>query len=321
MMLRIRRLLTPIVLGLFVSSAFVACGSDDDPGAGSGGTGGTAGTAGTAGVGGTGGTVDPDAPPLLGQDCDPLSTHCGFPFPSNVYLVDDPDGKTPSGKVVAFGKTTLPRFAFGPSIHPALFAHLDGFSPGQGPMTYFPQVADDGFPTPESIDDSLKADSRTILIEADTGRHIPHWVDIDYSTNLDGKDGLDDERTFMLRPAEHLKHGTRYIVAMRGLKNYDGALIEPSEAFKSLRDGSDSNEYSVNQRRELYADIFSKLDAAGVAKDDLQIAWDYTTATRENTTARLIEMRDLALAAVGDDGPTYSVKSVEPDPNPHIKYR
>ncbi len=319
---RLRRLLTPLVLSLFAASAFFACGGDEDSGTqGSGGSAGTGGTGGAGGTAGTGGVVDPEAPPLLGQDCDPMVSHCGFPFPSNVYLKDDPDGKTPSGKVVAFGKTTLPRFAFGPSIHPQLFAHLDGFSPGQGPMTYFPGVVDDGFPTAESIDDSLKADSRTILIEADTGRRIPHWVDIDYSTNLDGTDGLDDERVFMLRPAEHLKHGTRYIVAIRGLKNYDGQVIEPSEVFKALRDGTDSSEYSVNQRRDLYADIFSKLDAAGVAKDDLQIAWDYTTATRENTTHRLVEMRDLALAAVGDDGPTYTVKSVEPDPNPHIKYR
>jgi len=318
-----RRLISPVILALLTSSLFVACGGDDDPAGngGTAGTGGSAGTAGSAGAAGTGGSIDPNAPPLLGQDCDPLSTHCGFPFPSNVYLIDDTTGKHPSGKEVRFGRTTLPRFAFGPSIHPQLLAGLDGFSPGQAPMMYFPGVKDDGFPNPTTIDDSLKADSRTVLIEAETGRRIPHWVDIDYSTRLNGLDDLDDERAFMIRPAEHLKHSTRYIVAIRGLKNYSDEVIAPSDTFKALRDGSDSSEPSVGLRRELYADIFAKLDAAGVAKDDLQIAWDYTTASREGTTGKQLQLRDLALAAVGEDGPTYVVKRVEPNPNPHTKYR
>src|SRR3954471_245800 len=55
--------------------------------------------------GGTGGGV-PEGP-LLDGDCDPMvPSQCGFPFPSNVYLTSDP--RTPSGKRVAFGKTTLP---------------------------------------------------------------------------------------------------------------------------------------------------------------------------------------------------------------------
>src|ERR1041385_1541323 len=45
--------------------------------------------------------------PRLTTDCDPLvPTYCGFPFPSNVWLVDDP--ATPTGKHIAFGATTLP---------------------------------------------------------------------------------------------------------------------------------------------------------------------------------------------------------------------
>src|SRR5688500_9493354 len=47
--------------------------------------------------------------PLLGSDCDPIVPEfCALPFPSNVYLLDDPTGKNPSGKSVRFGATTLP---------------------------------------------------------------------------------------------------------------------------------------------------------------------------------------------------------------------
>ncbi|MBX3185244.1 MAG: hypothetical protein KIT72_08440 [Polyangiaceae bacterium] len=310
-----RRLALTSLLLVLAAATSPACGGDDDP-AGAGGTGGTAGVGGT---GGTGGQIDPDAPALLGQDCDPISTHCGFPFPSDVYLVDD--AGTPSGKRVRFGRTTLPRFAFGPSMDPALWAELDGFSPGQAPMAYFPRVSPDGFPTPESIPESLADEARTILIEADTGRRIPHWVDVDHSTRFNGLNDLDDERAFMIRPAVHLKHGTRYVVAVRGLRDYDGALIEPSPVFQALRDGTESSEPSVGLRRDHYARLFGELEAAGIAKDDLQLAWDYTTASRENTTGKLIRMRDLALEAVGADGPEFVVKSVEDDPNPHIKHR
>ena len=45
----------------------------------------------------------PDAGPLLEADCDPIGNHCGFPFPSNVYLRDDPSGKNKSGKRIQFG--------------------------------------------------------------------------------------------------------------------------------------------------------------------------------------------------------------------------
>ena len=61
------------------------------------------------------------------------------------------------------------------------------------------------------------------------------------------------------------------------------------------------------RRRALYADIFAQLEKAGVTKDDLQIAWDYTTASRENNTARFLHMRDDALALVGDEGPEYAI--------------
>ncbi len=157
-----------------------------------------------------------------------------------------------------------------------------------------------------------------MLIEADTGRRVPHWVDVDQNTGNDGLDDRPDQRLFMIRPAERLKDGTRYIVAIRGVQNVHGEQIEPSKVFRALRDGeklddtaTEAEVWTVYARRELYADIFDKLSGAGVDKSDLQIAWDYTTATTKNITGRMIEMRDKALAVVGDDGPTFELSKVE----------
>ncbi len=262
--------------------------------------------------------------PLLGGDCDPIvesdpagQSYCGVPFPSDVYLLDDPTGKNVSGKSVRFGKTTLPKAATAEeSCAPELLYDHDGWSPSQAPMTHLLRAACADCATPSDIERSLEDDSPTVLLEADTGRRVPHWVDIDANTKHDGLNGEADQRLIMLRPAERLKEATRYIVAIRHVSDVDGAVIEPSAVFRALRDntkltsGSEAAVWSVYARRALYKDIFEHLDAAGIPKDDLQIAWDYTTASKQNITGPMIDMRDQALAKVGADGPTFEVKSV-----------
>jgi hypothetical protein len=234
-----------------------------------------------------------------------------------VYLLEDPTGRNPSGKSVRFGQTTLPKPAIDtePCAAELVYDH-DGFSPSQAPMTHLPRASTDGCATPIDIERSLEDDSPTVLIEAESGRHVPHWVDVDSQTKNDGTEDKPDQKLIMLRPAERLKDGTRYIVAIRGVNDVDGKLIPPSPVFRALRDdtplasGTPEEVWSTYARRDLYADIFARLKAANVARDDLQIAWDYTTASQEFITGPMLDMRDQALAAVGADGPTFSVKSV-----------
>lgn len=252
--------------------------------------------------------------PLLGADCDPLvPSHCGFPMPSNVYLADDATTKT--GKRVAFGATTLPAYKSGHPNDPKDWADHDGFSPGMTPMTHMPGATIRGLPTQDTMALSIGADSPTVLMEADTGVRVAHFAEIDVT----GRD--DDARALLIRPAVRLKDATRYIVAIRRVVDANGAPLPPTPVFQALRDGTSSADVSVERRRALYADIFDRLGKAGIAKTDLQIAWDYTTASRENNTRGLVHMRDDALAKVGAAGPPYVVKLVEKDPNPHIKKR
>ena len=251
---------------------------------------------------------------LLGADCDPMvPSHCGFPIPSSVYLADDATTRT--GKRVAFGKTTLPAYALEHPLDPAAWSDLDGFSPGMAPMTQMPGATSTGLAGQDSIDLSLAADSRTILLEADTGARVPHWAELDESVPFP------ETQAFIIRPAVRLKDATRYIVAIRRVVDASGAALAPSPVFQALRDGTDYDDASVRRRRALYADIFARLGSAGVAKGDLQIAWDYVTASREGTTRRMLAMRDDALAKVGADGPPYVVTNVEENPNPHIRRR
>ena len=46
----------------------------------------------------------------------------------------------------------------------------------------------------------------------------------------------DDDRTLIIRPAINLEYATRYIVALRNMKDGSGALIAPSADFLAYRD-------------------------------------------------------------------------------------
>ncbi|MCC6558281.1 MAG: hypothetical protein IT372_35510, partial [Polyangiaceae bacterium] len=255
--------------------------------------------------------------PLLGVgvDCDPMvPTACGYPFPSSIYLVADPT--TPTGKRVHFGATTLPTYGQdGARVDRSWWDRSDGFSAGQAPMTHMPGATAAGLPTQDDIERSITGDSPTVLLDADTGELVPHFSEIDMSAKHD------EARALMIRPVVRLKDATRYIVAIRRVVDASGAEIAPSPVFQALRDAADHDDPSVRLRRALYDDIFARLEAAGIERGGLQIAWDYVTASRENNTRWLLHMRDDALAAVGDEGPEYTIVSVEENPNQHIRRR
>ena len=261
------------------------------------------------------GAVDPKSPALLGEDCDPIDPFdCGFPYPSNVWREADP--KTPTGFHQFYGPTTLPQWAPGKHIDPAPWASKDGFSPGAAMMTFWPDVTVAGLPDLNHIGDSVAKTSPTLVMEYDTGALVPHWDELDeLNTTPDG------ERAFLIRPALRLKDATRYVVAIRHVQDSKGHPIAPAPAFQALRDNSPSGEVSVGLRRSLYADIIGKLQAQGVTTGDLQMAWDFTTASKESITGDMVSMRDQALTVVGNDGPAYAITKVTDNPDPYIRRR
>ncbi len=111
----------------------------------------------------------------------------------------------------------------------------------------------------------------------------------------------------MIRPAVRLDDATRYIVAIRHVVDKNGKALAPTPVFAALRDGTPSCDPSVKLRESLYADIFAKLEKAGISKSDLQLAWDYSTASRDNNTQLFLHMRDDALTKVGTMGPSYTL--------------
>lgn len=257
--------------------------------------------------------ADPNDP--LRLDCEPLApATCALPFPSSWFLVED--ATTASGYRVALGQTTLPRTTTnGRSVRPTAFNTRDGFSVNAAPLVLFPRAAATGLARSDSIERSLEASSPTVILDAQTGERVAHFVDIDASTTNDAS------RALMLRQVRPFEHARRYIVAIRGLVDTDGALIEPSEVFRALRDGAEHAHPYVEQRRADFEDIFGRLEAAGVERASLQIAWDFRTSSLEDDTRHLTAMRDDALAFVGEDGPAYRITEVREDVDEHTRLR
>jgi hypothetical protein len=244
--------------------------------------------------------------------CDPLvPEYCGFPYPNNVF--SEVDASTPTGRRLAMTSAMMPVGAVTPTT--GSFNLSDGFSPSSTIMAFMPGATTTGLETPLTIADSLGPNSKTIIINAETGERFPHWAEFDMSHD----DA--ERRAFMLRPAIRFDPDTRYIVAIREVVDADGEALAASEGFAALRDGTTSGNADIEVRRGLYDDIFARLDDAGIARDDLQLAWDFTTASDQNITERALTVRDKGLAALPEGGPDYTIDNVIQDPAPGIALR
>ncbi len=296
-----------VAAGLLV----LGCGTDSS---------GTSGTAGAGGDGGSGG--GPPAPPL---GCDPLTpSYCGFPYPNDYWTTEDPT--TATGMRLALPEVIMPENDDGVRSDPSPFNDADGFSPGIAAMTHMPGATAAGLPASNSIEASLAFDSPTVIIDTETGDRVAHWVDLDeyvvqakirVDANADRPDftinrSLDElrqEQALMLRPAIRLEDSTRYIVAIRGVVDDQSAPIAPTAGFQELRDDTPSDDPVIESRRAHFEDIFSQLEGAGIGRQDLQLAWDFTTASKENNTQWMVHIRDDALAGF-PDGVSYRVEPI-----------
>ncbi|MGH2710669.1 MAG: hypothetical protein ACRDH9_05635 [Actinomycetota bacterium] len=284
----------------------------------------------------------PVVPVSTNAGCDPLDpSMCLFPFPNDYFTVADP--ATDTGRRVNFSPLAMPRGGTevteggeGKPVDPTEWNRNDGFSPGSLILTHVPgldlhatwgtadrahstvgpnttgyfdyrdQITDIGLSTQEG--------APIVLLNTETGAQHPFWSELD--TQPAAIAG--GEQALMIRPAANLEEGTRYIVALRNMKRADGSILEPRPEFAAYRSGT-----GADPARQLYytEKIFPPLQAAGITHTDLYLAWDFTVASERNLSERILHMRDLAFAGLGDtnlaDGlvqggsPTFVVDRVE----------
>ncbi|MAT91196.1 MAG: hypothetical protein CME59_18625 [Halioglobus sp.] len=254
---------------------------------------------------------DPGPPPVSietpnADRCEILDAlNCLFPFPSSALTVADPD--TDSGRRVNLAMASMPVNKQGVPVDPAEWNRNDGFSPSQMIVTQVPglDLEQTGVPPITDLSQSLAADAPVMVIRASTGEQ--HLVFGELDANTDDP----DEQTFLIRPMRQFERGERYIVVLRNLRGADGALLEAPEVFRAFRDDILTDNPAIEARRPAMEEIFSLLDEAGVAREELYLAWDFNVASVRNITERILHIRDEAFAWLGDAAPAFTVTEVE----------
>lgn len=235
------------------------------------------------------------AAPVLGDrgDCNPVDPgHCMLPFPSSFFLREDTTA--PSGQRVDFGPTSLVENIDGVRMNPDEWNRKDGFPIMGGLFTLLPGATVEGAASLGSIGRSLEDDSPTVILDAETGERIAHWVELERFTEDPAR------RALILRPAVPMDYGRRYVVGVRGLTAAGGSTVEAPAGFAALRDGAATDPDLIRQEAHYDEVVFSVLEGAGWERAELQMAWDFVTTSQEGSLGPLVHMRDTALDAVAD---------------------
>lgn len=230
--------------------------------------------------------------------CNPLGgARCVAPWPSAVYEVDD--ASTPTGRRLQIPEGALPTNVDGIPLDPAPYNRQDGFSPAAPMITAFATGVDGAnLPTFSDLAASVGADSPTVLLDLTTGELVPHFAELD----LGGADQPASQALY-LRSAKMLEAGHRYVAAIKKtLKAKDGGELPISEGFQALVDGEITTHPLLEKVRPRYPEIFAALEAKGIAKTELVVAWDFTTRSTESRQSDLVNARAATLAAAGTDG-------------------
>jgi hypothetical protein len=270
---------------------------------------------------------EPASLPGYAPECNPLgirtkratgpgvvTMQCVLPYPSSIY--ETPDPSTPTGVRLDIPSDALP-VAGGPKpVDTTLWRRYSGFSPGTRILVEMPGGFDDAplaFHT--DIDASLDPASPTVLVDLSTGERVAHWAEVDLRQPDPAK------RVLFLHPANRLRSATRYAVGLtRSVRRADGQAHErPAYFEEALQGRATGHERFDATLAGLAADV-AALEAAGVAADDLLLAWDFTTAADDDVLGDLAAVRDLAVAALGETGLGYEI-TLESDAPGRTEYR
>jgi len=263
-------------------------------------------------------TGDPLPPAEVPQGCNPIAyaADCMLPYPSDWFTTPDPS--LPGGLRVELSPEALPKTLEGVALDNLAAHPADGFSQHMPILALFPAGIDTRGLNfhPDGGDATLKPTSPTLLLNADTGELVPHWVELDAMTDDPKKQAL------IVRPFVRLANTTRYIVAFQGLTAASGERVAAPLGFAHIVQGDVAGHPLLEPLAARYeAEIFPALTKLGVARDDLQLAWDFTTASDERNTRDMWAIRDDIVATLGQAGPALEVDLVLPEYSDEIALR
>jgi hypothetical protein len=249
--------------------------------------------------------------------CDFLDpAHCLYPFPNDHFT-------TGRGKArrLNLHPDSMPANVAGKRIDPSAWNRNDGFSPGQLIVTKVPGLDTlEAFRRTRAVPvtdmrQTFRRNQPIVVIDTKTKKRHLIWSEID--SNAESP----EDTVLQIRPGRNFAEGRRYIVALRNLKDAQGKTIAAQQAFRIYRDRLPTDEPAIEERRAHFESIFKTLRKAKIARRDLYLAWDFTVASEQNLSERMLSIRNDAFSQLGDtkladlkvegDSPAFVVTDVE----------
>jgi hypothetical protein len=223
---------------------------------------------------------------------------CLYPWPNDAFTKRDKS--TDTGRRLALRRGSTPRNKEGTPIGVEDINRADGFSPGAPLITKVPGLDSlaagrrTKLPPLTDLSKSKRPKAPVVVINARTRKRHLIWAEVDSNPERPG------DRVLIIRPAKNWVEGERYIVALRNLRTAGGREIEASKGFRFYRDRTRTRSRQVERRRRHFERIFRTLRRAGIERDSLYLAWDFTVASRDSLAGRMLHIRNDAFRGLGD---------------------
>ncbi len=249
--------------------------------------------------------------PKLEDGCQPLlgGVHCLLPYPSDFFSVANE--AMPSGRQVVVRGAARTVTLGGMDAEFTDFHDLDGFS--RIPLIVGlldDSVVADGFV--DILGDASKSQitsSQSLLIDTVTGELVAHFTDIDPRPSNSYR------RAIALHPLSDLEEKRRYVVVIQGVMNEEGTLAKTASGFDLLRDERTDGVAAFDGVREHFEDeVFPVLEQAGVDRQAVQLAWDFTTGSDAHLMRDILSMRAMTQEWMSNNAADLAISSVQENP-------
>ena len=262
-------------------------------------------------------TGDSADPVDLGLDpaCSPLAMadDCLTPWPSVFHTATD--DSSPTGLRLNYSLDGFHSPDGELPVDPAMFNFADGVSPVTPLLVNLGRDVDaTHLWGPLDAAASLEDNVPIVMVDIDTGERVPLLTEMDQNQRDMGYDG---RHALVIRPMAPLRNGGRYAVGLSNtLTDVDGTPFDSPAAFDALRTGTVTTDTRLEDARERYERVFTALDSAGIARDDLLVAWEVPVASEAQVLGPIRSM--MATADIENDaGIPYTITSVQTDPTDH----
>ncbi len=199
-----------------------------------------------------------------------------LPYPSDFFLVND--NSLTSGHRVQHPRAAQPITEVGYGALPDSSKYkIDGFSPFSPILAALPKrvAASSIVPIHGNYQHTLEDSSTTLIIDAETGQRVPHFVDLDPRA-------LENElQAIVIHPLEPLSWSRRYLVVLKGLKDASGQLIAQPPGVKEALSS------------EWFKPVLDSLRKHSL-DGDFQLAFAFTTGSKQYTQKGMRRMIALA---------------------------